>query len=185
MILYVNACPRKGSRTDRLAKALLETLGEYTEIVPGQMDLRPLDDERLDYRTGLIEKGSYDDDIFLPAKQFAGADCIVIAAPYWDGSFPAILKTYIENIYVTGIVSEYGPDGSPRGLCRAEKLYYVTSAGGPYDPRFSYDHIHDLAIHMFGIKEAELVCADMMDIEGNDPEAILAEKIKELKNKRA
>ena len=41
------------------------------------------------------------------AKQFAGADTIVIAAPFWDLSFPAILKTYIENIYVTGIVSRY------------------------------------------------------------------------------
>ena len=41
------------------------------------------------------------------------ADTIVIAAPFWDFSFPAALKIYIENIYVTGIVSRYGSDGRP------------------------------------------------------------------------
>lgn len=50
-----------------------------------------------------------------------------------DLSFPARLKIYLENIYVTGIVSKYDENGRPRGLCRAERLYYVTTAGGPFD----------------------------------------------------
>lgn len=29
MTLYINACARPGSRTDRLARALLATLGDY------------------------------------------------------------------------------------------------------------------------------------------------------------
>ena len=33
MILYINSCVRKGSRTDRIARALLEKLGgEYAEV---------------------------------------------------------------------------------------------------------------------------------------------------------
>ena len=55
--------------------------------------------ETLKKRTALIESGDYSDRMFDYAKQFASADTIVIAAPYWDLSFPALLKTYFENIY--------------------------------------------------------------------------------------
>lgn len=177
MTLYINCCPRSSSRTARLAEKLLKKLGEYEEIDPETEGLVPLNEERLNYRTDLIGKDDYSDDIFRYAKQFAAADTIVIAAPYWDLSFPAELKTYIENIYVTGIVSRYGSDGKPEGLCRAKALYYVTTAGGYYDERYSFDYIKDLAENYFGIKKAVLIKAEMLDIVGNDPEKILAECI--------
>lgn len=175
MILYVNGCPRDGSRTDRLARKLLNKLGDYEEVNLENEHLIPMDGERLEYRTRLIDQNNYSDPIFDYAKQFAAADTIVIAAPFWDLSFPAELKVYIENIYVTGIVSKYGADGRPVGLCKAKKLYYVTTAGGPYDSRYSYDYIQDLALNYFGIDETMLIQAEMLDIFGNDPEKILAE----------
>ena len=49
--------------------------------------------------------------MFRYARQFAAADKIVIAAPLWDLSFPAQLKVYLENIYVTGIVTKYSDAG--------------------------------------------------------------------------
>ena len=88
----------------------------------------------------------------------------MIAAPFWDLSFPAILKLYIENIYITGIVSEYTENGMPHGLCKAKKLYYVTTAGGPYNPDFSYGYIKSLVTDYFGIKDTELVMQDMLDV---------------------
>ena len=175
MILYVNACARSESRTDRLARKLLEKLGEYEEVNLEEEPLLPMDRERLEYRTELISKGDYSDPMFDYAKKFSEADTIVIAAPFWDLSFPAVLKIYLENIYVTGLVSRYGEDGRPEGLCKAKKLYYVTTAGGPYDGRYSYDYIKDLAENYFGIGETELLKAEMLDIVGNDPEQILAE----------
>lgn len=177
MILYINCCPRSCSRTARLAQTLLGKPGNYEEINPEKEGLLPLNEERLKYRTELISKGDYSDDIFRYAKQFAEADTIVIAAPFWDLSFPAELKTYIENIYVTGIVSRYSKDGKPEGLCRAKTLYYVTTAGGIYDGRYSFEYIKDLAENYFGIDEAVLIKAEMLDIEGNDPESILAESM--------
>ncbi len=176
MILFVNCCPRENSRTKRLAKKLLEKLGEYEEINPE--GLAPLDRERLDYRTALVERGDFSDDIFRYAKQFAGADTIVIAAPFWDLSFPSVLKIYIENIYVTGIVSKYDENGAPKGLCKARKLYYVTTAGGDYDGRFSFDYLKALAEDYFGIAETVLIKAEKLDIFGNNPEEILAESMK-------
>ena len=178
MTLYINCCVREESRTDRLARAVLQKLGgDFTELNLYEVNLKPLDKKTLNKRTALIEQGDYSDPIFDYAKQFASADSIVIAAPYWDLSFPATLKTYIENIYVTGIVSEYDENGMPRDLCKAQELYYVTTEGGPYDPTYSYGYIESLAKNFFGIPTTHLVKAEMLDIVGNDAEEILRREI--------
>lgn len=166
---------RTDSRTDRLARFLLSKLGEYKEIRLTEENILPLSEERLNKRSAYIEKGDYSDDMFRYAKDFSSADIIVIAAPYWDLSFPSVLKVYFENIYVTGLVSRYGEDGRPQGLCKAQKLYYVTTAGGPYNPDFSYGYIRDLAQNYLGIGETELISAEMLDIAGNNPEKIMTE----------
>lgn len=180
MILYVNANVRTESRTNRLAQALLDKLGDYEEIKLKEMNLQVLDEERLNKRTALIEAGQLDHEMFALARQWANADTIVVAAPFWDLSFPTILKAYIENIYVTGIVSAYGPDGRPQGLCKAKKLYYVTTAGGPYEGAYSYGYISAMAKDYFGIPETKLIKAEMMDVWGFDPEEKLNKAIEEI-----
>ncbi|MBK6088784.1 ACP phosphodiesterase, partial [Ruminococcus sp. M6(2020)] len=64
-------------------------------------------------------------------------------------------------------------NGLPVGLCKANYLYYVTTAGGPYDPTYSYGYIESLAKIFFGIPKTHLVKAEMLDIAGNDAEKIL------------
>ncbi len=59
----------------------------------------------------LIASRQFDDPYFRYARQFAGADEIVIAAPYWDLSFPSVLKVYLEHICITGITFQYTPEG--------------------------------------------------------------------------
>ena len=178
MTLYINCCIREESRTDRLARAVLQKLGgDFTELKLYEANLKPLDRDTMNKRTALIERGDYSDPMFDCAKQFASADTIVIAAPYWDLSFPATLKIYIENIYVTGIVSAYDESGMPVGLCKAKELYYVTTAGGPYDPAYSYGYVESLAKSFFGIPVTHLVKAEMLDIVGNDAEEILRREI--------
>ena len=181
MILYINCCVRSESRTDELAREVLRKLGgEYTELRLWEEKLAPLTRERLELRTRLLEEKAYDDPLFAYARQFAAADIIVIAAPFWDLSFPAELKTYIENVFAIGIVSEYDAYGRPKGLCRAERLYYVTTAGGKYIPEYSYDYFRDMACHYFGIKETKLIMAEMLDIVGNDPRTILDKAKREI-----
>ena len=177
MVLYVNCCVRKESRTDRLARAVLEKMGEYTELYLPSEDIRPLTEEMLEKRTKLLESGQLDDPLFRYAKQFAEADKIAISAPFWDGSFPSLLKVYIENIYAVGIVSRYGADGIPVGICRADELIYVTTAGGQYIPDFSYGYIKAIAETCFGIKNTKLIKAEMLDIIGMDAEKILSEAV--------
>jgi len=184
MILYVNACVRAASRTDRIARALLRRLGgECQEIRLAETDLLPLSEDRLNRRTELIEAGDYADPMFRLARQFQAADEIVVAAPYWDLGFPALLKLYLENVYVTGLVSEYTESGAPHGLCRAKKLWYVTTAGGPYQPDFSYGYLRTLATVYFGIPETELISAQMLDVVGFDAEALVEEQIQKIETR--
>ena len=92
--------------------------------------------------------------------------------------FPAQLKVYLENIYVTGIVTKYSEAGKPVGLCRASELYYVTTSGGPFDGRFGYDYWKTIAQDCFGIPTVKLLEAENLDIMGADAEKIVDDAIK-------
>ena len=134
-ILFVNACVREGSRTLALARRLLSHLeGELTELDLAALGLLPLSRESLERRQRLLDAGDCSDPLLAQAVSFAGADEIVLAAPYWDLSFPASVKTWIEHINCVGISFAYGPDDRPFGLCRAKRLFYVMTAGGPIYP---------------------------------------------------
>ena len=177
MILYINACVRRDSRTERLAEALLQKLdGEVQQVRLENIPFEVSDEAFLNKRDQLIEEGAFDHEMFTLARQFAAADTIVIAAPYWDLSFPATLKQYMEKVTVNGITFEYTPEGIPKGLCKAQKLYYVETAGGDYVPdEFGFGYIQALAAGYYGINDAQLIKATGLDIVGADVEKILRE----------
>ena len=116
MILYINACVRRDSRTKRLAECLLKKLDEpFIEVRLENISFPVTNEAFLTKRDELIEAGDFSDPVFTLAKQFAEADRIVIAAPYWDLSFPAALKQYFEHINVSGITFTYTPEGLLKG----------------------------------------------------------------------
>lgn len=182
MILFVNACVRAQSRTKRLADNLLYFLkGSVEEVRLADTVFPAVDEAFLQRRERLIRQGRFDDPLFRYARQFAGASQIVIAAPYWDLSFPAALKQYLEQVSVTGITFTYTEDGLPKGLCAADRLYYVTTAGGLYVPEdFGFGYVRALCRDLFGIGQAELIRAVGLDLDGADAEGILRESIREI-----
>ena len=171
-ILLVNACVREESRTQRLAERVLSHLdGGVTEINLEREKLRPLSAETLAQREAILQNGALDAPMLRFAHAFAAADEIVIAAPYWDLSFPAAVKTYFEHITVTGVTFSYGADGRPIGHCRAKRLFYVMTAGGPIlPPNHGFTYVRDLAAMFYGIPEAVLFSAEMLDVIGTDVE---------------
>ena len=175
MILFINACVREASRTKRVTKHVLSGMDDrIEEVILSEISFPVVDEAFLKRRDDLIAAGRFDDPAFDLARQFASADRIVIAAPYWDLSFPASLKQYFEQVNVTGITFMYTPEGIPKGLCRAEKLYYVMTAGGNYVPEeFGFGYVRALAQNYYGIEDVELVRAVGLDIEGAEEEEIL------------
>ena len=174
MVLFVNGCVRENSRTLELANAVLEKLPNDVEeirLYPDGPD--GLNTEKLCLRDTLLEAGNYDHPMFDHARQFAAADTIVIAAPYWDLAFPAKVRAYLEEVTVSGITFQYGPDGIPQGLCKADKLIYVMTSGGPVYQNFGFEYVKALAQNLYGIPEIHLVKAEGLDIWGADIHQIM------------
>ena len=174
-ILFINACVRKESRTRILAEKLLKKLDKaYEEIRLEDMSFPIVNEEYLRRREQLASQGNFQDPMFDLARQFSEAEMIVIAAPFWDLSFPAMLKQYLELIGVVGITFKYSEEGIPIGLCKAERLYYVTTAGGNYVPEiFGFGYIKALAEGYYGIHDIRKIEAVGLDIQGADADAIM------------
>ena len=176
MILFIDACVRKESRTRRLANRVLKYLSDPVETVRLEtIDFPKTDETFLKKRDACIAAGDFSDPMFDLAKQFQSADTVVIAAPHWDLSFPAALKQYFESINVVGLTFTYGDSDIPIPLCRAKKLVYVATAGGPIRSHaYGFGYVEALGREFYGIFDATLFFAESLDLVGADPEAILS-----------
>lgn len=178
-ILFVNVCVREEhSRTLRLCNTLKKNILErypksmVREVTLDARQIQPLDYSAVKKRDRLLQEGRFWDAAFLKARIFSEADIIIIGAPYWDLSFPALLKIYLEQISVNGITFRYGEDGRPIGLCRAKQLFYVTTAGGYVGDNLGYAYVKSLS-RFFGIAGSSCITAEGLDIVGADVEALL------------
>lgn len=182
-LLFINACVRgKDSRTLALAEQLLERIREENsldmafnieEIRLSTENILPLNYERLQRRNELLASGQLDDTMFDYANAVANADMLVIAAPYWNMSFPASLKIFLEMTSVEGITFTYAKDGTPIGLTNARDMYYVTTSGGYIgDCNFGFEYANALC-RLYGVENTHFVSAEGLDLDGADVQAIM------------
>ena len=75
---------------------------------------------------------------------------------------------------MVGITFKYSEEGVPIGLCKAGKLFYVTTAGGCYVPEeYGFGYIKALAQNYYGIQDVRQIEAIGLDIFGADVDAIM------------
>lgn len=171
--LFVNATAREDSRTLELCHDYLAGNPSVETVNLYDLDLEPFNWATIEERVRLQNAEDWGDSLFDLARQFAAADEIVIGAPYWDLSFPAILKIYVEHITACGIVFHYTEEGRPEGLCNAKRLVYITTSGGPCSlANYGYEYFQGLA-RMYGIPETYEVAAELLDVIGQDVEQIM------------
>ncbi|WP_080801864.1 NAD(P)H-dependent oxidoreductase [Arabiibacter massiliensis] len=171
--LFVNACLRgEVSRTLALCREYLAARGDdVVEVNLAELRLKPFDAEMVAYRVEKQTAREWDDPIFALSRQFAEAEDIVIGAPYWDLSFPAALKVYLEHVSVCDLAFHYTEDARCEGICKARRLTYITTCGGFVEgANFGYDYFCGIA-KMFGIPETRFVAAEGLDIVGIDVDA--------------
>ena len=165
-VLLIDCCVHgEQSRTLKLARRYLDTL---EDVQVNHQKLYELDLAPLSYEETVERKRT---DI---AKTFAQADEIVVAAPYWDLSYPAALRIYMEDISANGLCYHYEADGC-HGDCRGQWLVYLTS-GGDFEHEDSVGVVHwrQMAA-MFGIPRFDYVFAGGMDIDpAKTPELLAA-----------
>jgi FMN-dependent NADH-azoreductase len=178
MILFINAAFRNGSRTFRLASHYMKRYSgdDIITVELGDEELTPLNRQTLKTYNRAVKQSDYADGLFSVAKQFAQADEIIIAAPFWNFSIPAVLHTYLELACTQGVNFDVSENGSYYTLCKAKKLVYITTAGGyiPQDDH-AFGYIKTLAEIFWGIGDIEYYKADGIDIIENDAERILSD----------
>ena len=127
-LVVIDACIRgEASRTRRIAEPIIEALAKRYEIVRfdlTKMDIAPLTPETYAQR----EAGNVPAWAVEAAKTIAEADRILVAAPFWDMSFPAVVKVFFEHTSLFDIT--FTDNGrSCVGKCKCEKVMYVTTRG--------------------------------------------------------
>lgn len=180
-VLFLDACIREeGSRTKQLCNVYLEEFlkahpdaeVEHLVLRDGVVKTHTL--EKLKEREICLKAGDFSHPMFDLGKQYRDADYIVIGTPYWDLSFAAILKVYLENIMVADLTFGCNDQGF-YGLCKGKKMVYITTGGGMIDGQnLGYEYMQAIA-KMTGIDETECFYAQNLDIVGFDAEAILEE----------
>lgn len=169
-VLFIDCCIRgEQSRTKKLCDEFIKRIltahpdYELETLVLKEEKLYPYREEDVNRRNDILKLGIMDHAIFNYANQFAEAGRIIIGAPYYDLSFPSLLKIYIEHIFVTGITFVY--EGSrPVGLCKAQKMMYIQTAGGFTEENEPGAVYLKAVADMLGIPEFERICADGLDI---------------------
>lgn len=172
--LFVDCCIRgEDSRTKRLAEAFLSALPEeycLTRLNLMEEGLQPLVGDFFDHRQALLAEKKLEHPRFRYAHQFAQADLVIIAAPFWDLSFPALLKIYVENVSVDGITFGCSAQGL-YGKCRGTDLVFLTTRGGIYTGSALEQGSRQwqaLSV-FFGFDRYHCVAAEGLDVQELDP----------------
>lgn len=163
-LIYIDSCLREGSRTGRIADSLIHDLSKTYEIETVRLADR---DYPVVGNDILIDRseGRVPEEHAALARRIADADRIVIAAPFWDMSFPSALKVFFENMSLYGISFESN-DRECTGLCKAEKVLYITTRGMNISTGDALEqatpYIRALS-HLWGLGELSVIAAQNMD----------------------
>lgn len=125
--MIIDSCMRPESRTRKVLDAAKEVLSSRYDIETVDVNavgLRALTPETLAERSsGIVPESTV-----ALARRIASADRIVIAAPFWDMSFPAVLKAFFENMSLYGVT--FTDNGQTcTGLCKCKRVMYITTRG--------------------------------------------------------
>lgn len=168
-LIYINACIRPESRTKRIADSIiasLENMYEIASIDLNNYQFTAVDKKVIDDRNN----GIVPEEHVALARHIANAERIVIAAPFWDMSFPAALKVFLENMSLFGITFDTN-DKECYGLCKAQKVMYITtrgmniSTGDPLEQATPY--IRAIS-HLWGLGELTVISAQNLDYSTPD-----------------
>lgn len=114
-------------------------------------EYEPTDEER--------EAGAY---LRRHAEYFRNADVLVLTAPMWNFSVPAIMKAWIDQVIAPNETYRFGPRG-PEPMHEVKKVILFATSGSAYplgDPRDCLRTLVEATFAFVGIDDVETVWAD-------------------------
>lgn len=168
-LVIIDSCMRAESRTRRILNAAREVLSTRYDIEIIDVNaagLLPLTPAGLEERTS----GIVPEQTLSLAKTIAAADRLVVAAPFWDMSFPATLKAFFENMSLYGVTFEDNGHTCV-GLCKCKKVMYITTRGMDIEtgsPREQGSSYLMALSTLWGLGEVTTVAAKNLDYLSTD-----------------
>ncbi len=134
--LVVLAHPLRASFAAALARTVAETLearghsADLLDLYAEDFDPRLTAAERESYMTGKFDASA----IAPLADRLKAADGLILVFPQWWFNLPAILKGFIDRVFVPGVAFDHAPDGGrliPL-LTSIRSFWVVTTTGSPW-----------------------------------------------------
>lgn len=175
-LFYIDACMREGSNTKKIAEAVVGELSKRYDVECVRLSEMAFPVVNNDI---LVERnnGYVPEEYVTMAKKIAAADRLVIAAPFWDMSFPSALKVFLENMSLFNITFNSN-EKECYGLCKAEKVLYITTRGMNISTGDALEqatpYIKALS-RLWGLGELSVIAAQNMDYSTEEQKA---EKVK-------
>ena len=175
-LFYIDACLREGSNTKKIADVIIDELSKKYEIETVRLSMHTFpvvgNDILNDRANGIVPEK-----FVVMAKKIADADRLVIAAPFWDMSFPSALKVFLENMSLFNVTFA-SDEKECYGLCKAEKVLYITTRGMNISTgdvlEQATPYIKALS-KLWGLGELHVISAQNMDYSTEEQKA---EKVK-------
>ncbi|EKN62481.1 NAD(P)H dehydrogenase (quinone) [Neobacillus bataviensis LMG 21833] len=186
-LLYVTANPKglEKSKGLQIGEAFLEAFKQdRPDVEIKKMDLFTLDFAQMDAdlvsARGKLAGYGYTLDqltdterekilkMLALADEFITYDYYVFVSPMWNLSSPAVLKAFLDNLFVSGKTFAHTPNG-PKGLLVNKKAIHIQTRGGQYtgtplQEMESGDRYLNIALSFLGIEVMDTVIAEGFDL---------------------
>ncbi|MDN3018849.1 NAD(P)H-dependent oxidoreductase [Paenibacillus sp. BSR1-1] len=117
------------------------------------------------------------------ADEFITYDYYVFVSPMWNLNSPAVLKAFLDNLFIAGKTFAHTPNG-PKGLLANKKALHIQTRGGQYtgtpmQELESGDRYLKIALRFLGIEVMDTIVAEGFDLYPQRvPEIVAAAKEK-------
>ncbi|WP_043932138.1 FMN-dependent NADH-azoreductase [Bacillus sp. EB01] len=186
-LLYITANPKgiEKSKGLKIGEAFLETFSaespdtEVRRIDLFDFDMAWMDAELVSARGKLAGYGFKMDELedgerakiqkmHSLANEFVQYDYYVFVTPLWNLSSPAVLKNFIDNLFISGKTFAHTPNG-PKGLLNGKTAIHIQTRGGiytgtPMEELESGDRYLKIALRFLGIDLIDSVITEGFDV---------------------
>ncbi|MGB9846846.1 MAG: FMN-dependent NADH-azoreductase [Desulfotomaculales bacterium] len=138
------------------------------EKLPGQMELSPVEKEKVDRINRFTE-------------EFLAADKYVFVTPMWNLSLPPLMKAYLDTIVIAGKTFFYTEQG-PVGMVKGKKALHIHARGGfysqpPMDQMDFADRYLRAILGFLGVTDFRSVICEGHEYMPDRAQAILQEAV--------
>lgn len=130
-ILVINGHPSKDSLCNALADAYTQS-AMHSGANVRRIDIRKLKFDQI-LHEGYKKVQSLEEDLKKAQNNIVWAEHIVFVYPIWWGTMPALMKGFIDRVFVPGFAFKFDKPGVfPQGrFMKGKSARVITTAGGP------------------------------------------------------